>query len=123
MKIDVTRFDSETCIRASIEGYKEAFPLSNLSNKNIEVDIWLDAEDTPDSIRSLVYLIAHSHAALIVVHLSGTVVNGLLTSRGLNMVKVLEETFDHHLYTHLSEMSSPHIIVYGMLHPGLVYTE
>lgn len=123
MKIDVSRFDSETCIRASIEGYKEVFPLSNLSNKNILVDIWLDAEDTPDSIRSLVYLIAQSHVALVVVHMSGTVVNGILTQRGLNMVKVLEETFDHHLYTHLSEMSSPHIIVYGMLHPGLVYTE
>lgn len=123
MKIDVTRFDSETCIRASVEGYKEAFPLSNLSNKNIEVDVWLDAEDTPDSIRSLIYLIVQSHVALVVVHMSGTVVNGILTSRGLNMVKVLEETFDHHLYTHLSEMSSRHIIVYGMLHPGLVYTE
>ena len=123
MKIDVTRFDSETCIRASIEGYKEAFPLSNLSNKNILVDIWLGMEDTPDSIRSLIYLIAHSHAALIVVHLNGTVINGFLTQRGLNMVKVLEETFDHHLYTHISEMSSPHTIVYGMLHPGLVYTE
>lgn len=123
MKLSLNRFDSETCIRASIEGYKEAFPLSNLSNKNILVDIWLDMEDTPDSIRSLIYLIAQSHAALIVVHLNGTVINGLLTSRGLNMVKVLEETFDHHLYTHLSEMSSPHIIVYGMLHPGLVYTE
>lgn len=123
MKIDVSRFDSETCIRASIEGYKEAFPLSNLSNKNILVDIWLDAEDTPDSIRSLVYLIAQSHVALVVVHMSGTVVNGILTQRGLHMVKVLEEVFDHHLYTHLSEMSSPHIIVYGMLHPGLVYTE
>ena len=123
MKIDVNRFDSENCIRASIEGYKEAFPLSNLSNKNIHVDIWLDMEDTPNSIRSLIYLIAKSHAALIVVHLNGTVVNGLLTSRGLNLVKVLEETFDHHLYTHLSEMSSPHVIVYGMLHPGLVYTE
>lgn len=123
MKIDVSRFDSETCIRASIEGYKEAFPLSNLSNKNILVDIWLDMEDTPDSIRSLIYLIAQSHAALIVVHLNGTVVNGLLTSRGLNMVKVLEEAFDHHLYAHLSEMSSPHTIIYGMLHPGLVYTE
>lgn len=123
MKIDVTRFDSETCIRASVEGYKEAFPLSNLSNKNIEVDIWLNAEDTPDSIRSLVYLIAQSHVALVVVHMSGTVVNGILTQRGLHMVKVLEETFDHYLYSHLSEMSSPHIIVYGMLHPGLVYTE
>ena len=123
MKIDVTRFNSETCIRASVEGYKEAFPLSNLSNKNIEVDIWLDAEDTPDSIRSLVYLIAQSHVALVVVHMSGTVVNGILTQRGLHMVKVLEETFDHYLYSHLSEMSSPHIIVYGMLHPGLVYTE
>lgn len=123
MKIDVTRFGSETCIRASIEGYKEAFPLSNLSDKNIEVDVWLDMEDTPDSIRSLVYLIAQSRVALIVVHLSGTVVNGILTQRGLHMVKVLEESFDHHLYTHLSEMSSPHIIVYGMLHPGLVYTE
>lgn len=123
MKIDVTRFDSETCIRASIEGYKEAFPLSNLSDKNIEVDVWLDAEDTPDSIRSLIYLIAQSHVALIVVHLSGAVVNGILTQRGLHMVKVLEESFDHHLYTHLSEMSCPHIIVYGMLHPGLVYTE
>lgn len=123
MKIDVIRFDSETCIRASIEGYKEAFPLSNLSDKNIEVDVWLDAEDTPDSIRSLIYLIAQSHVALIVVHLSGTVVNGILTQRGLHMVKVLEESFDHHLYTHLSEMSCPHIIVYGMLHPGLVYTE
>lgn len=123
MKIDVTRFDSETFIRASIEGYKEAFPLSNLSNKNTEVDVWLDAEDTPDSIRSLVYLIAQSRVALVVVHLSGTVVNGILTQRGLHMVKVLEEVFDHHLYTHLSEMSSPHIIVYGMLNPGLVYTE
>jgi len=123
MKIDVTRFDSETCIRASVEGYKEAFPLSNLSNKNIEVDVWLDAEDTSDSIRSLVYLIAQSHVALVVVHMSGTVVNGILTQRGLHMVGVLEETFDHHLYTHLSEMSSPHIIVYGMLHPGLVYME
>ena len=123
MKIDATRFGSETCIRASIEGYKEAFPLSNLSDKNIEVDVWLDAEDTPDSIRSLIYLIAQSHVALIVVHLSGTVVNGILTQRGLHMVKVLEESFDHHLYTHLSEMSSPHIIAYGMLHPGLVYTE
>lgn len=123
MKIDVTRFNSETCIRASVEGYKEVFPLSNLSNKNIEVDIWLDAEDTPDSIRSLVYLIAQSHVALVVVHMSGTVVNGILTQRGLHMVKVLEETFDHYLYSHLSEMSSPHIIVYGMLHPGLVYTE
>ena len=123
MKLSLNRFDSETCIRASIERYKEAFPLSNLSNKNILVDIWLDMEDTPDSIRSLIYLIAQSHAALIVVHLNGTVINGLLTSRGLNMVKVLEETFDHHLYTHLSEMSSLHIIVYGMLHPGLVYTE
>lgn len=123
MKIDVTRFNSETCIRASVEGYKEAFPLSNLSNKNIEVDIWLDAEDTPDSIRSLIYLIAQSHVALVVVHMSGTVVNGILTQRGFHMVKVLEESFDHHLYTHLSEMSSPHIIVYGMLHPGLVYTE
>lgn len=123
MKIDVTRFGSETCIRASIEGYKKAFPLSNLSDKNIEVDVWLDAEDTPDSICSLVYLIAQSHVALIVVHLSGTVVNGILTQRGLHMVKVLEEVFDYHLYTHLSEMSSPHIIVYGMLHPGLVYTE
>ena len=123
MKIDVTRFDSETFIRASIEGYKEAFPLSNLSNKNTEVDVWLDAEVTPDSIRSLVYLIAQSRVALVVVHLSGTVVNGVLTQRGLHMVKVLEEVFDHHLYTHLSEMSSPHIIVYGMLHLGLVYTE
>ena len=123
MKIDVSRFDSESCIRASVEGYKEAFPLSNLSDKNIEVDVWLDAEDTPDSIRSLIYLIAQSHVALIVVHLSGTVVNGILTQRGLHMVKVLEESFDHHLYTHLSEMSSPHIIVYGTLHPGLVYTE
>lgn len=123
MKIDVTRFGSETCIRASIEGYKEAFPLSNLSDKNIEVDVWLNMEDTPDSIRSLVYLIAQSRVALVVVHLSGTVVNGILTQRGLHMVKVLEEVFDHHLYTHLSEMSSPHIIVYGMLHPGLVYTE
>lgn len=123
MKIDITRFDSETCIRASVEGYKEAFPLSNLSDKNIEVNIWLDMEDTPDSIRSLAYLIAQSHAALIVVHLRGTVVNGILTQKGLHMVKVLEETFDYHLYTHLSEMSSPHIIVYGMLHPGLVYTE
>lgn len=123
MKIDVTRFNSETCIRASVEGYKEVFPLSNLSNKNIEVDVWLDAEDTPDSIRSLIYLIAQSHVALVVVHMSGTVVNGILTQRGLHMVEVLEETFDHHLYTHLSEMSSPHIIVYGMLHPGLVYTE
>lgn len=123
MKIDVTRFGSETCIRASIEGYKEAFPLSNLSDKNIEVDVWLDMEDTPDSIRSLVYLIAQSRVALVVVHLSRTVVNGILTQRGLHMVKVLEEVFDHHLYTHLSEMSSPHIIVYGMLHPGLVYTE
>lgn len=123
MKIDVSRFDSENCIRASVEGYKEAFPLSNLSNKNIEVDVWFDAEDTPDSIRSLIYLIAQSHVALIVVHLSGTVVNGILTQRGLHMVKVLEESFNHHLYTHLSEMSSPHIIVYGMLHPGLVYTE
>ena len=123
MKIDVTRFDSETCIRASIEGYKEAFPLSNLSNKNTEVDVWLDAEDTPDSIRSLVYLITQSRVALVVVHMSGTVVNGILTQKGLHMVKVLEETFDHHLYSYLSEMSSPHIIVYGMLHPGLVYTE
>lgn len=123
MKIDVSRFDSESCIRASIEGYKEVFPLSNLSNKNIEVDVWFDAEDTPDSIRSLIYLIAQSHVALVVVHMSGTVVNGILTQRGLHMVKVLEESFDHHLYTHLSEMSSPHIIVYGMLHPGLVYTE
>lgn len=123
MKIDVTRFDSETCIRASVEGYKKAFPLSNLSNKNIEVDVWLEAKDTPDSIRSLVYLIAQSHVALVVVHMSGTVVNGILTQRGLHMVEVLEETFNHHLYTHLSEMSSPHIIVYGMLHPGLVYTE
>lgn len=123
MKIDVSRFDLETCIRASVEGYKEAFPFSNLSNKNTEVDVWLDAEDTPDSIRSLIYLIAQSHAALIVVHLSGTVVNGILTQRGLHMVKVLEETFDHHLYTYLSDMSSPHTIIYGMLHPGLVYTE
>ena len=123
MKIDVTRFDSETCIRASVEGYKEAFPLSNLSNKNTEVNVWLDAEDTPDSIRSLVYLIAQSRVALVIVHMSGTVVNGILTQRGLHMVKVLEEVFDYHLYTHLSEMSSPHIIVYGMLHPGLVYTE
>lgn len=62
MKIDVSRFDSETCIRASIEGYKETFPLSNLSNKNILVDIWLDMEDTPDSIRSLIYLIAQKIA-------------------------------------------------------------
>lgn len=123
MKIDVSRFDLETCIRASVEGYKEAFSFSNLSNKNTEVDVWLDAEDTPDSIRSLIYLIAQSHAALIVVHLSGTVVNGILTQRGLHMVKILEETFDHHLYTYLSDMSSPHTIIYGMLHPGLVYTE
>lgn len=123
MKIDVTRFGSETCIRASIEGYKEAFPLSNLSDKNIEVDVWLDMEDTPDSIRSLVYLIAQSHVALIVVHLSGTVIDGILTQRGLHMVKVLEDAFDYHLYTHLSETYRPHVIIYGMLHPGLVYTE
>lgn len=123
MKIDVIRFDSETCLHASIEGYKEIFPLSNLSNKNILVDIWLDMEDTPDSIRSVIYLIAQSHAALIVVHLSWIVVNGILTQRGFHMVNVLERSCDHHFYTHLSEMSSPHIIVYGMLHPGLVYTE
>lgn len=123
MKIDVTRFDLEKCIHASVEEYREVFPLSNLSNKNIEVNMWLDMEDTPDSIRSLVYLIAQSHVALIVVHLSGTVVDGILTQRGLHMVKVLEESFNYHLYTHLSETYRPHIIVYGMLHPGLVYTE
>lgn len=32
MKIDVTRFDSETCIRASVEGYKKE--LANTKNLN-----------------------------------------------------------------------------------------
>lgn len=122
MKLSLNRFDLET-VRASVEEYTEVFPLSNLSNKNVEVDIWLDAEDTPDSIRSLVYLIAQSRVALVVVYLSGIAINGILTQKGLHMVKVLEETFDHHLYTYLSDMSSPHTIIYGMLHPGLVYTE
>lgn len=35
MKLSLNRFDSET-VRASIEGYKQKFPLPNrLSNKNI----------------------------------------------------------------------------------------
>ena len=42
----------------------------------------LDAYDTPDSIFSLLYLIAQSHVALAVVHLVGVKSNGILTARG-----------------------------------------
>ena len=124
MKLELNRLDSETCIRASTEAYKKAFPLPDkLSGKNLVVDIYLDTYDTPDSIFSLLYLIAQSHVALAVVHLVGVKSNGILTARGEAIVKNLQEGFEKHNYAYIGATSVPSIILWGMLHPGLVYTE
>lgn len=124
MKLELNRLDSETYIRGTTEAYKKAFPLPDkLSDKNLVVDIYLDIYDTPDSIFSLLYLIAQSHVAVVVIHVSGLTSNGILTTRGKATIENLREGLEKHNYTCIGASSTPSIILWGMLHPGLVYTE
>ncbi len=123
MKIDVGRFNSETCIRASIEAYKEQFSLPNkLSDKNIIVDIQLEQEDNTRSIYSLAYLIAQSKAAVIVINVGKLRVNGILTNKGLRLLGDFDDALNKYHYKRMMTVN-PDIDVWGMLHPGLVYME
>ena len=123
MRLELNRLDSETCIRASIEAYKEQFPLPDkLSDKNTRADIWLDHEDDTRSIYSLAYLIAQSKVAVIVVNIGKLRVNGILTNKGLRLLSDFDDALNKYHYKRMMTVN-PDIDVWGMMHPGLVYME
>lgn len=123
MQIEVNRFNQKDEIRMSIEAYKEQFPLPNkLSDKNTIVDVWLDHEDDTRSIYSLVYLIAQSKAAVIVVNVGKLRVNGILTNKGLRLLGDFDDALNKYHYKRMMT-ANPDIDVWGMMHLGLVYTE
>jgi len=124
MQIKVNRFDSELYTSASIEAYKEKFPLpEKLSNKNFAIHIWLEHEDEIVNYPAITFLASQSRAALVIVHLARITINGTPTRRGISAAKMIGEDLEILDYQYIGGLNDPPVMVWGMMHPGLVYTE
>ena len=122
MKLSLNRFDSET-VRASIEGYKQKFPLPDrLSNKNTLVDVYIEYEDDVATMQTLAHLVSQSHVALIVLHMAKVNVGGQLTTNGEELLEAFKDAAEKRHYQYIGG-AKERVWVFGMLHPGLVYTE
>ena len=101
MKLSLNRFDSET-VRASIEGYKQKFPLPNrLSNKNTLVDVYIEHEDDAETMQTLAHLVSQSHVALIILHTARVNVGGQLTTKGELLLEVFKEAAEKRHYQYI----------------------
>lgn len=119
MKIQPLLSDREE--RMSVVAYEEKFPL-RLSNKNTLVDVYIEHEDDVETMQTLAYLVSQSHVALIILHAARVNVGGQLTTKGEELLETFKDAAEKRHYQYIGGVKE-RVWVFGMLHPGLVYTE